>query len=191
MHCPKELLIPNAFTPNGDGTYDNGAYSRAQYPGKEGLGIEATVQSPVNRPNAQRFSLMITAIAQATPSGPAGVGCSVRNPTGDGWSYLHYMGVTDAILPVADELTSDKPYRVRLQLFPDGTCGTAINGHARHRSKPQVRPELMYSFMIKGESVGTQILVGPLTMWRGVRGDVDWDVLTRDTTAAGQRIKRP
>jgi len=64
--------------------------------------------------------------------------------------------------------------RVRLQFLPDGRCGLAVNGRAQAmlgRTVPLGDSALL---VIDGYSHRTRILVGALSVWRGVRRDVDW-----------------
>ena len=70
-------------------------------------------------------------------------------------------------------------YRVRLQIFPDGTCGVAVNGRARWRSTSGAPPRERYRLVIGGNSVGSRMLVGPVEVWTGVRNDVNWGVVGR------------
>lgn len=50
----------------------------------------------------------------------------------------------------------------------------AINGRALFRSKALDLKDPA-KLVIYGQSVGTQILVGPLTVWEGVPSGVDWN----------------
>ena len=77
-------------------------------------------------------------------------------------------------LPVDSVVYSGRPYRLRLQLFPDGTCGIALNGTAFiHEPTSQVRPADMH-IALGGQTVASQLLIGRVTVWSGVPSDVDW-----------------
>jgi hypothetical protein len=65
--------------------------------------------------------------------------------------------------------------RVRLQLFPDGRCGVAVNGVARLIHDRQVPMGDSAVLIISAYSHRTRILVGSLDVWTGVRGGVDWN----------------
>ena len=66
-------------------------------------------------------------------------------------------------------------YRVRLQIFPDGTCGIAHNGIAIARSPVAFRLDLPYRIVLEAKSVDTEMLVGPVEVWTGIKPGVDWD----------------
>ncbi|MGH7593168.1 MAG: hypothetical protein ACRELE_04890, partial [Gemmatimonadales bacterium] len=179
-------LIGSAITPNGDGTYDNGVYTRQRFSATAGLGVEATVQSPVNRSKWQRIGLSLSRIEPITDSVPTGAGCSERYPSGEGWMALHEASGPGTLFRMPDAFATGTPYRLRVQLFPDGSCGVAINGRVVVRSKQQWPTDQTYGVIVIGESVGTKMLVGQLTIWQGVRADMDWDALARVPAAASQ-----
>jgi hypothetical protein len=68
-------------------------------------------------------------------------------------------------------------HRVRLQIFPDGTCGLAINGQVLARSRDRVSLDVPYRIWTEGVSLDSKMLVGPLEVWTGVKTDVDWSAL--------------
>ncbi len=182
---PRPQTVPSSaigrsFTPNGNGTYSDGAFTREVFPATAGLGIEAMIQSPITRPKWQHIGVAISQIDAIAPGGPTGDGCGTLYPYGEGWSTLHLMGVPGGLVTIADELATGKPFRLRLQLFPDGSCGVAINGKPVSRSSHRTSTSHEMAVIVRGQSVGTRMLVGPMTVWRGVRGDVDWVALGRD-----------
>lgn len=62
-----------------------------------------------------------------------------------------------------------------LQIFPDGTCGVAIDGRAVWRSPGTVDLDAPFHVVLEGNSLDTKILIGPVEVWRGMRDDVvDW-----------------
>ena len=65
-------------------------------------------------------------------------------------------------------------YTVRVQVFPDGRCGLAIDGNPVDVVEGPVPLDRRYRLDISGKSVGTRILVGPVEVWQGVKGGVDW-----------------
>jgi hypothetical protein len=72
------------------------------------------------------------------------------------------------------DLTTGEWYQLRLQIFPDGTCGIAVNGHAIARTTSRIPFDTRYRVEIAGRSVDVRMLVGPLEVWTGVKTDVDW-----------------
>ncbi len=78
-------------------------------------------------------------------------------------------------------------HRIRIQLFPDGECGIAIDGVPVWRSPGRIPVDQRYRIFIAGNSADTKILVGPLQVWRGVRKDIDLAVV--DPSRVGSRTK--
>ena len=81
-------------------------------------------------------------------------------------------------------LRSGRWYPIRIQIFPDGRGGFAVDGQPLWRSDSPISPDRLYRVRLDGKSVRTRILVGPLEVWEGVRGDVDWSVLDRQDAAS-------
>ncbi len=90
-------------------------------------------------------------------------------------------------LNVRDNLKSGNWYRLRLQVFPDGSCGLALNGVALARTPPALKLDRKFRILLGGQSVGTRLLVGPLEAWRGVRTDVDWSRMLDQQSENRQR----
>jgi hypothetical protein len=67
------------------------------------------------------------------------------------------------------------PVRVRVQLFPDGRCGVALNGRAVWMSPPSYTAGSAYLELF-GMSYDARVLVGPLTVFTGVMADIDWSL---------------
>jgi len=70
-------------------------------------------------------------------------------------------------------------YAVRIQLFPDGRCGLAINGKPVWITNDALATNQRYRLLLWGNSLGNRMLVGPVKVWEGVPGDVDWSALDR------------
>lgn len=174
-------ILGRAITPNGDGTYNNGVYSRQRIPAGAGIGVEAMVQAPVTRNKWQAIDLGIRQTDTIVAAGPTGPGCAAHYPGGEGWSALHLLGVPGGQVVVPDELARGTPFRLRVQLFPDGTCEVAINGKPVRQRAGSIPTDRPLSIVVMGQSVGTKMLVGPIVAWRGVRGDVNWAASGRDT----------
>lgn len=183
--------------PNGDGSYPSGAYSLAAWPSAEGLGVEALISAPVDRTIWQTVGLTLsrvdayTALDQwdhttGSPPFRADLGspiCSFAVPAGEGAVWLEQASVTvdreHQPLPAPTGYRDGRWWTVRIQLFPDGSCGYAIDGVPIARSGPGsglVRP---YRLRLHGHAVGTEPMVGPLEVWTGVKPGVDWGVLDR------------
>jgi hypothetical protein len=71
-------------------------------------------------------------------------------------------------------ITNGGWHTVRLQLFRDGRCGVAIDGQVVHVSTVAIPLDRPLRLVLHGQSVGTDVRVGPLTWWRGERHDLPW-----------------
>lgn len=184
------------FWNRGDGVYPNFVLSRTPFASTDGLGLEVLLSTPLTRDTWIRASVLLLAnldtlaLLRSEPSGPAkGIeiarefGCGAAYPAGDGAygrGHLTLVGATPIQLAVPDSLGVRRDgawWRVRVQLFPDGRCGVAVNGVPVWRSLDPLRAGARYWIRLGHESVDTRVLHGPLEVWTGVRTDVDWSLL--------------
>jgi DNA-binding SARP family transcriptional activator len=173
--APEPVLVPRgsggwAMLPNGDTEYSSGLVSKQGFDASAGLAMDVELQTPITQTKWQFLDLALRLPGPISVSGPAGDGCSLRYPAGEGGrSRLVLDG-----LPVDQAIYSGKPYTLRLQVFPDGSCGIAINGRAfKHDLEFRVAPGTMH-VALGGETVASQLLIGRVTVWAGVPGGVDW-----------------
>lgn len=99
----------------------------------------------------------------------------------------------DAVRVVADanveterldsQVRSGEWHRFRLQLFPDGSCGVAVDGVPILHETGPVSLDRPFRLVLDGNSYLTKMLHGPLVVWTGVKGDIDWRVLAEDRTS--------
>jgi DNA-binding SARP family transcriptional activator len=185
------------FWHRGDSVWTSGAYSRRTFDGARGLGLEALVSTPItalqwqyltasldaslDSAGLERWDHETASLARATAQ-PAGF-CQMNYPAADGFTNLYRTALGGAgpaiLVSVAEQMTSGRSYAVRLQILPDGRCGLALDGvpvALLGSSLPLDRP---FRVILQGKSVRTRILVGPLQVWEGVRGDVDWSAVER------------
>lgn len=183
--------------PNGDGSYPSGAYSLDAWPATEGLGVEALLSAPVDRTIWQTVGLILnrvdayTALDQwdhTTGAPPFRVDlgapiCGFAVPAGEGAAWLEHVAVwvggAHRTVPAPPGYRDGRWWTVRIQLFPDGSCGYAIDGVPVARSGPGTGLERPYRLWLYGHAVGTTPMVGPLEVWTGVKPGVDWRVLDR------------
>ncbi|MGH9260233.1 MAG: hypothetical protein ACRD08_10120 [Acidimicrobiales bacterium] len=190
-----------AFWNRGDDYFNSGAYSRQGFRAARGLGLEAELFSARSAPRAQDWSVSLTswddpsavAMWDHRTGGPPGTvkECLVRYPRTDGARAMHQLALATRLagrtVEVDPMVSSGKPYRVRLQVFPDGRCGFALNGAALWRGGAPLPLDVPYRVVLQGKSVGTRMLAGHVEVWEGVRADVDWDALdraSRDSTSS-------
>lgn len=86
-------------------------------------------------------------------------------------------GLTGALLPVDSNLGNGQWLTMRLQIFPDGRCGVALNGHPLNRVAFALLRDQPFAVRLGYASAGTHVLHGPIEVWQGVRTDIDWDAL--------------
>jgi hypothetical protein len=174
---------------NGEGSYESGVLSRTTAVPDSGVALDVVVRTPITLPQWQVLLLSVTgrdvapyrnaSASNATPYAAIDAElCDLGYPPEGriaGPAPLMSIAIAGvgARLRVPD-LNSGEPWTLRLQLFPDGRCGVAINGkplgilNARHRPIPVVRLRL------GGNSYQTRIAVGRLRFYEGVLTDVDW-----------------
>ena len=71
-------------------------------------------------------------------------------------------------------------HRYRIPILPDGTCGVALDGKPIWRSRDILPFDVRYRVALSGNSARTTIsAAGPLTVWQGVKQDIDWSTIPR------------
>jgi len=188
----RTTFLSRGLLVNGDGSFTSGVYSRDEFSAERGLGVEAIVSTPIDSMQWQTLALEITAELEAKQLSewdhrteappnlsavPHSGRCAAFMPAGEGPTAFRQLGglngeTTQAAVP--DELRSGRPYRLLVQLFPDGRCGIAINGKPLAIVNGQAMHSSHYRVVFYGRSVKTKIAFGPLTIWSGVRPGVDW-----------------
>ena len=88
--------------------------------------------------------------------------------------------------PADSSLATGKWYRVRVQLFPDGSCGYAVNGRAIQHQPDVISTADSMLVALGGQTVGSNLLFGRVRVWSGVPGDVDWGVVGRKGGGGGK-----
>ena len=202
---PEVVNVPGrgrAMFHNGDKAFTSGVYSRTQWDARDGLGVEFDMRLPVTRTQWQTLNVILVAgisdasLAKWDHVTAAFGGDSVSSPVAScffgvpgaeglvstGRASLEWSpGSTRSIAHPG--IGSDHWFLVRLQLFRDGRCGIALDGRPVLRSTTPIPLASPFRLVMSGYSVGTQALVGPVTVWSGVRPGVDWDALDTKRTA--------
>lgn len=197
---PQPVLVTNeslgrAFLNNGDGSFFSGAYTTSSFPTRAGLWMEAVLSTPITANDSQDllvwlFNTARDSVAWAnwdhvTGDGPPGIsapGWAIRYPRGVAGAHWgdqlgNWLG-DGTNLDVPRTARGGTPFRLVMQVFPDGRCGLGIDGKAIFVSPAQFR-EPAVRVMLAGNSVGTKILVGRLRVVTGVAPDIDWNRLAR------------
>lgn len=167
-----------AMFPNGDDTYSSGVYSIGRYDATDGLAIDVQLKTPISRSWLQNLTVALLALTPVTgPEGnPSGEGCVFMYPAHEGGSGILTAGTGDGAAAVDPALAAGRWFRLRIQLFPDGTCGFAIDGHFLYRGSSHHPSSATFAVKIDGQTYQSQLLVGPLTVWEGIPPGVNWNV---------------
>lgn len=182
--------VGTALNNNGDGTYFSGAYLQSPLRWEGGLAIDAVASTRVTELRWQTLDLdlrsakdsaLLTSWDHRTgfrPSEGRGPACMFFFPSAEGSRGLA------TVLPLAPQpagapasrltIGDGQPFRVRLQIFPDGRCGMAVNGAPLWISPDRFDDRVPVRLSTYGNSWNTQMLLGSLTIWAGVPGDIDW-----------------
>lgn len=178
---------------HGDSNFTSGVYSRREFDPSRGLGVEARLSTPVARTTWQDVYVELVEVTDVAalarwdhrtgwlPKGTVSDYrvCQALLPAGEGAAAANdlsaSLGGAGASIPVGPALRSGRWWRLRLQVFPDGRCGVAVNGRAVWRSRSAMPLDRGLRLFVHGYSYRTRILAGPLEVWEGVRRDVDWE----------------
>ncbi|MFN2317395.1 MAG: AAA family ATPase [Gemmatimonadales bacterium] len=164
---------------NGDAQFDSGVFTRTRIPSPMGMGFEAIVSTPLTSDKWQSVKFSLIANPGWVRSGLNGTGaCAFQYPASEGPAFRSKAGFSSVSAKVEVDLPppfrSGAWYVVRIQRFPDHTCGLAINGEFISRLPASGPPPEHVSIGLSGQTVGTAMLVGPLEAWTGVRTDIAW-----------------
>jgi len=178
---------------NGDGSFTSGVYSLAKYPTAHGLAVDTWISNHLTMAQWQVVTVSLDdaltdTVLKVWDHGGGNMprrstdwpACSVSYPTTEGASYGDTIGLvldrpSSAVVVAAPRtFRSGAWFHVRLQIFPDGRCGVAINGVVAGRSQAGLIPDTTERVVIYGNSANTKVLVGPMTIRSGVPDDIDW-----------------
>lgn len=168
--------LSSAFVSNGDENYDNGVVSRRRFDLTEGL----TVTFQANLPfSGQRYESAMVGLVEALPSADRprvtlGDGslrdlAVVKLSRADADDRVWVRGAGESRLPMLDDPSAW--HRYALQIEPDGTVSWIVDGRFRWRSSEPLladRPDSAH-VVLGGRSLHADLLVGPVTVRRGVR----------------------
>lgn len=194
----RDSVLGPSFLNNGDGTYFSGAYLRTPFDGRKGLALDAVIRINVTRPQWQYMEINIEQMPNPAlletlwnhvtgylPAQfrPLATGCSASYPRGEGRAAALTIG-GGGELPrrpgaTRPDIANGVPTRVRLQIFPDGRCGVAVDGAALGVSVARLSALDSLFVVLQGSSLETRALVGALRLRTGVPADIDWSLAQR------------
>lgn len=179
-----------AWSNNGDGRFNSGAYSRAQFARGRGLALRTRLSGQVT---ATQWQVSHIELRSGLPDSVLrgwdhrtgylwGEGrmdhertaaCEVKYPGApEGAGNARWILLGDQLVPVDGRmLASGRWFDVDIQWLPDGRCAYLINQSLIWVSTTRRRADSA-RVVLYGNSVGTRMLVGPLRAYEGVLGDV-------------------
>ncbi|HSB54060.1 MAG TPA: hypothetical protein VLD58_06875, partial [Gemmatimonadales bacterium] len=182
----------------GDGAYLSGAYSRGHWDASRGLGVEVMLSVRLTRGQFQVGTVGLLGGLDSLSLGgwdhrkmglPVGSAsyalrsCQLGYPAGEGplgrERLSAYAGSGGRRLVVDASLGDGHWFRLRLQIFQDGRCGAALDGHPIWVSQKRLLTDRPFAVQLGYSSYETKVLHGPLEVWQGVRDDVQWELLDR------------
>lgn len=183
--------------PNGDRSYHSGVYSTTGWELGAGLTLDAEFRTPVTANVSQMLVITFKAVAEGPrlaawdhtsgyPPGDSNAGlgsCGVYRPGGEGGEAHRRLTFVAATASQPIQLNWPRAdttrHLARIRLFPDGTCGVAIDGIPYWRSAFRITTDFPFRIWLTDQSEGTTFEVGQLTLWQGDPGGVDWGLLDR------------
>jgi len=188
-------VVGSAFLNKGDGVFASGVYTERGYDTRNGLWIEAQMSAPITKGESQSWKLAMLRMGDSAawaawdhatgwgpPSSPASPSWGLVYPAGIGGR--HFGEQLDVFWPSNSlrlqspaRLKTGQPFRLVMQIFPDGRMGLAIDGQPLWLGSP-VFFEPAVHLMLEGNSVETQMLIGHLRVVSGI-APVAWERVTR------------
>ncbi|MCH7715673.1 MAG: hypothetical protein IH876_06055 [Gemmatimonadetes bacterium] len=95
-------------------------------------------------------------------------------------------GQEDILVPATRGMSDGDAYDVAIQVFPDGTCGYAVNGVPVARSEVSIDLSQPFRVVTEGNSFRTQMLIGPVKIWTEVNLEYDWALLNGEDGATSR-----
>lgn len=180
-----------AFRNNGDGSFTSGVLSRRSFDASRGLAVDVRFSARVTLSQWQTFNVGLYERADTVqfartrgrnvhPTHPIeGMACDLGMPSEGGRGTpeeFHIVSRNNSLgTPISDPtLLSGGWHDLRLQLFPDGRCGFAVNGIAIGVVDGERLPHDSVRVSLSGNSYRTDVLAGALKVYEGVPDGVDW-----------------
>lgn len=178
---------------NGDGSFRSGVVSRRSFDATRGLAVEGAVSVRITKPQWQVIALSLVSAsdlsvvseAERTTGvvdifGSADASCGMQLPAGEGVtlsrSFTTFMGQHAVTHSLPEGVATGRPLMVRVQLFPDGRCGIAVDGEPLFVSEGRMIGTGQVQLLLSGNAHESQATVGPLQLWSGVRPGVAWAI---------------
>lgn len=185
----------HALRNNGEGSFWSGVYTSDRYPVRDGLTLETWVSVTVTKDQWQTVQVSLEdqlddddlrrwkhRYGNIPLRRNEGSPCVIGYPGAEGASYGDSLVISAAAptprgLAVPPSFKRGRWFHVRMQIFPDGRCGVAVNGVPLAVTIERAIVDSSVRIMTFGNSAETKALVGPMTLRTGVGDDVDWSRL--------------
>ena len=177
---------------NGEGSHSSGIYSE-EFRTAHGLALDVRLSAPITDVQWQFIGVSLNGSVDrealetwdhktgavplvAESSLACGVGYPGAGREGRGWgdSLTVYGGARQVRVKAPASIRAGRWFDVRAQLFPDGSCGVAVNGSPIVVSEPRSVWREKVRIVYGGNSMWTKVLVGETTLREGVPNDIDW-----------------
>jgi DNA-binding SARP family transcriptional activator len=161
-----------AFVNNGDGNYDSGVVSRRAFDLSKGLTVEFHAAQPLNGQHFRGLRVMLATSGAIADSGDRLDGQPLVDYTTNSFDQLTTVSIGNedvAELSLPDRVDDWHPYV--LQVEPNGTVTLMTDGVTTWRGSGRhdgFFPDSAY-LALSGRSLGTEVLLGPVTVYGGVR----------------------
>ena len=182
-----------ALRNNGEGSFSSGVLSKREFSVARGVAVDAQVSVRVTAKQWQIQNLGFDADLDTSailrwdrttgdlPRGARFQECIAMFPGDPECADFGALLVAQAT-PSAEHRAFAAPpgfrrgrwIRFRVQIFPDGRCGVAVNGKPLWLSSARVFARPNVRVVAYGNSSETDALVGPVDVLEGVPGDIDW-----------------
>jgi hypothetical protein len=189
----RDVRLGAALFAASDGSFLSGIHTARRMPLRDGLAVEAVVSDSFQLMQwrdvqvgivdyAERVMAAWDHAANPVPYEPPRAQCAAAYPAGEGvWAgdSAIFNSSSEPHAELADPAWSrGQPFVIRVQVFPDGRCGVAIDGRARWISAPEAWSDSAY-VDLRSNAWRTRALVGHVTVWTGVPPGVDWNIPRR------------
>jgi hypothetical protein len=176
---------------NGDRVYSSGLISRRDFDARGGISLTVLFRLPITRVKWQRLVVALDHVASSSQLAAwedrtAGIfaslwsaresrHCTLMLPRGEGGSLRGLAGVrAGGEMVVLDRLPppfgDGEWHTAQIQVFADGLCAVRIDGVLLGTSRRPLRLDLPLRVRLEGASEETQLLIGPIRVWRGLPG---------------------
>jgi len=174
---------------NGDERLTSGVISRMTLDPSFGITVRVRFKMRVNRPTWQTLLLRLDPVAsdaeirdwlknrddafRSAWTWRIDRNCTIRMPRDEGAAFQHIVGLIAkgdvvALRSHPPGFWDGQPHDAVLQVLPDGRCSYSMDGTLLGVSQAAIGKDRPLRVMLEGNSVGTDVRVLSVDVWRGV-----------------------